>query len=81
MLGNKIVNEDRADAILLGCMTMSFSGLDKKLEKKLGVPVLNAGRVSLKTAESLLSMELSHSKKTYPFPAKLKIKKSSKKRA
>ena len=81
ILGNKIVNEDRADAILLGCMTMSFSGLDKKLEKKLGVPVLNAGRVSLKTAESLMSMELSHSKKTYPFPAKLKVKESSKKRA
>ena len=53
-------------------MTMSFSGLDKKLEKKLGIPVLNAGRVSLKTAESLLSMGISHSKKTYPFPSKLK---------
>ncbi|MDC6448045.1 aspartate/glutamate racemase family protein [Alphaproteobacteria bacterium] len=78
-LGEKIVNEDRADAILLGCMTMSFSGLDKKLEKKLGIPVLNAGRVSLKMAESLLSMEMSHSKKTYPFPPKLKIAKISRK--
>ena len=53
-LADKIVNEDRADAILLGCMTMSFSGLDKKIEKKTGIPVLNAGRTSLKFAESLL---------------------------
>ena len=81
-LADKIVNEDRADAILLGCMTMSFSGLDKKIEKKTGIPVLNAGRTSLKFAESLLSMDLSHSKLTYPFPPKLaKTQKEKKKRA
>lgn len=79
-LGEKIVKKDRADAILLGCMTMSFSGLDKKLEKKLGIPVLNAGRVSLKMAESLLSMQISHSKNTYPFPPKLLSKQRSKKK-
>ena len=81
-LADKIVNEDRADAILLGCMTMSFSGLDKKIEKKTGIPVLNAGRTSLKFAESLLSMDLSHSKITYPFPPKLaKTQKEKKKSA
>ena len=73
-LAQKIVKEDRADAILFGCMTMSFAGLDKKLEDKIGIPVLNAGRVSLKIAESLVSMEISHSKQAYPFPAKLKKK-------
>lgn len=71
-LGKKIVDDDMADCILFGCMTMSFAGLDKKLEDKLGIPVLNAGRVALKNAESLVSMEISHSKKAYPFPTKLK---------
>ena len=80
-LGEKIVKEDRADAILFGCMTMSFSGLDKKLEDKLGIPVLNAGRVALKQAESLISMDISHSKMAYPFPEKLKKKKLKKKKA
>ena len=80
-LGEKIVEEDRAEAILFGCMTMSFAGLDKKLQDKLGVPVLNAGSVGLKAAESFLSMDLSHSKRAYPFPAKLKNKKINKKKA
>jgi allantoin racemase len=80
-LGEKIVKEDRADAILFGCMTMSFSGLDKKLEDKLGIPVLNAGRVALKQAESLISMNISHSKMAYPFPEKLKKKKLKKRKA
>ena len=77
-LGEKIVKEDMGDAILFGCMTMSFAGLDKKLEDKLGIPVLNAGRVALKTAESLISMKISHSKNAYPFPAKLVKKKKNK---
>ena len=80
-LGEKIVKEDRADAILFGCMTMSFSCLDKKLEDKLGIPVLNAGRVALKQAESLISMNISHSKMAYPFPEKLKKKKLKKRKA
>jgi allantoin racemase len=76
-LGKKIVKEDRADSVLFGCMTMSFAGLEKKLEKEIGIPVLNAGRVALKTLESMISMEISHSEKAYPYPAKLKnIKKN-----
>lgn len=76
-LGKKIVKEDRADSILFGCMTMSFAGLEKKLEKEIGIPVLNAGRVALKTLESLISMKISHSETAYPYPEKLKnIKKN-----
>ena len=76
-LGKKIVKEDKADSILFGCMTMSFAGLEKKLEKEIGIPVLNAGRVALKTLESLISMKISHSETAYPYPEKLKnIKKN-----
>ena len=76
-LGKKIVKEDRADSVLFGCMTMSFAGLEKKLEKEIGIPVLNAGRVALKTLESMISMEISHSVTAYAYPVKLKkIKKN-----
>ncbi len=78
-IGKQITKEDRADSVLFGCMTMSFAGLEKKLEDEIGIPVLNAGRVALKTAESLISMSLSHSKLAYPFPTKLKKNKQRKK--
>ena len=77
-IGKKIVKEDRSDSILFGCMTMSFAGLEKKLEKEIGIPVLNAGRVALKTIESMISMNISHSKTAYPYPAKLKKIKNNK---
>ena len=76
-LGKQIVKEDRADCILFGCMTMSFAGLEKKLEKELEIPVLNAGRVALKTLESMLSMGLKHSEIAYPYPVKLNSKKKT----
>ena len=76
-LGKQIVKEDRADCILFGCMTMSFAGLEKKLEKELEIPVLNAGRVALKTLESTLSMGLKHSEIAYPYPVKLNSKKKT----
>ena len=74
----KIVKEDRADSILFGCMTMSFAGLEKRLEKEIGIPVLNAGRVALKTIESMISMDISHSDTAYPYPVKLKKIKNNK---
>jgi len=77
-IGKKIVKEDRADSILFGCMTMSFAGLEKRLEKEIGIPVLNAGRVALKTIESMISMDISHSDTAYPYPVKLKKIKNNK---
>ena len=65
-----------------GCIRVIEIEVAEKIEKKTGIPVLNAGRTSLKFAESLLSMDLSHSKITYPFPQKLaKTQKEKKKRA
>ena len=66
------VEEDRADALLFGCMTMSFLNMGDEIGAAVGVPVVNAGRAALKQAEMLVSMQLAHSKKAWPTPAKMR---------
>jgi len=65
------IKEDRADVILLGCMTMSFLDIADGISRALGTPVINAGKAALKHAETLVSMSLSHSKTAWPTPAKM----------
>lgn len=71
-VGRRAIKEDRADALVLGCMTMSFLGVATEAARALGVPVINAGLAALKSAESLVSMEMSHSKRAFPTPPKLR---------
>jgi allantoin racemase len=66
------VREDRADAFLFGCMTMSFLDMAEEISKAVGAPAVNAGRAALKHAETLVSMGLAHSKTAWPTPAKMK---------
>ncbi len=54
--GRKAIEEDGADVILLGCTGMS--NLDKKLEKKLKVPVLDGYACAVKMAEALYDYNL-----------------------
>jgi allantoin racemase len=68
----KAVREDRADAIVLGCMSMAFMGVSGRMQESLGVPVVNPAFVSLKLVEGLVGAGLTHSKKAYPFPPKMK---------
>jgi allantoin racemase len=65
------VKQDRADAFLFGCMTMSFLDLADEISAAVGAPAVNAGKAALKHAEMLVSMGLSHSKTAYPMPAKM----------
>lgn len=65
------VQQDRADALMFGCMTMSFLDMADDISAAVGVPVVNAAKAALKQAESWVSMGLSHSKKAYPTPAKM----------
>jgi allantoin racemase len=71
-VGREAVRRDRADALALGCMTMSFLGVADELADAIGIPVINAGLAALKAAESLVSQGLSHSKRAYPIPPKLR---------
>lgn len=65
------VKQDRADAFLFGCMTMSFLDMGDEIAAAVGAPAVNAGKAALKHAEMLVSMGISHSKKAYPLPAKM----------
>ena len=62
----KAIEEDGADTIILGCTGMS--GMAKGLQETLGIPVIDPTAASLKMAETLVDMELSQSKKAYPYP-------------
>ena len=62
----KAIDEDGADAIILGSTTMHQS--HKYLSERLEVPVLNPGLVAFKQCEMLLDLGLSHSKRTYATP-------------
>jgi allantoin racemase len=60
------VESDGADVIVLGCGGMSeFS---ETLEKQVGVPVIDGGKVAVKLAEDLVKLKLSQSKKAFPTP-------------
>ncbi len=67
----KATENDGAHVIVLGCTGMA--GLAEQLKLGLAkqgheVPVLDAMIVSLKIAESLIDMKISHSRLTYPQP-------------
>ena len=63
---NKCISEDGAEVICLGSTTMHEASL--WLAEKLPVPVINPGPLSYKIAETLISLNLSQSRKTYPKP-------------
>jgi allantoin racemase len=69
--GRIAVAEDRADTLVLGCMSMGFLGFAEAVRKELGIPVLDPVRVALKYAEALVGSELTHSRRAYMTPPKL----------
>ena len=58
------IDEDGADVILLGSTTMHQA--HAYLVNALEVPVINPGPLTYKMVESLLGLELSHSRRAYP---------------
>lgn len=59
-LARRMVEEDGAEVIIMGCAAMA--GYSDDLEQELGVPVLDPLKVSLKVAESLVDLGLTHSR-------------------
>lgn len=64
------VNEDKAHAIILGCM--GLYGLAKSLETKLNVPVIDPAVAGIRMAELFMDTGYFFSKKTYPLPYKMR---------
>jgi allantoin racemase len=63
------VEQDGADVLVLGCMSMAFlPGICEALGKRVGLPVVNPVVAALKTAEAVASMKLAHSKTAWPTP-------------
>lgn len=71
--GRLAVEQDGADILVLGCMSMAFLDVTSVLQERIGVPVVNPVIASLKTAEMVVTMGLSHSKTAYPMPPKMEI--------
>ena len=59
-LARRMVEEDGAEVIIMGCAAMAGYGDD--LERALGVPVLDPLKVTLKVTEALVDMGLIHSR-------------------
>lgn len=70
-VGRRCLEEDGADTLILGCMTMAFAERHLELQDKLGVPVVSPAHAALKYLEGLVSCGLRHSKLAYPVPPKL----------
>ena len=64
----KVVEEDGADTIVLGCGGML--GMEEKITKKLRVPVVVPGIAGLKVCEDLIEMGLAQSKRYFALPPK-----------
>ncbi|RNB87693.1 hydrogenase expression protein HupH [Brevibacillus fluminis] len=70
-IGKKAIQQDRADCLVLGCMSMGFLHVAEDMQEALSIPVINPAKTALKIAESLVSSGLTHSKKAYLLPPKL----------
>ena len=70
-VGKKAVKEDRADSLVLGCMSMGFLNVAEEIEQAVGVPVVNPSKVGLKVAEALIGSKLMHSKTAFATPIKI----------
>ena len=72
-VGRRCIEDDGADTLILGCMTMAFAERHSDLGEALGVPVISPAHASLKLLEALVGAGLRHSKRAYPVPPKLAV--------
>jgi allantoin racemase len=60
LAGKKAIKEDKAEVIIIG--SGPLAGYGKRIEAKLGVPVIDPTLVAIKIMEGLIDLELKHSK-------------------
>lgn len=70
-VGKKAIEKDRAEVLILGCMSMGFLDVAEQMMGELKVPVINPSKAGLKFAEALISCRLTHSRKGYMTPPKM----------
>ncbi|WP_053206504.1 aspartate/glutamate racemase family protein [Jiangella muralis] len=69
--GRLAVEQDGADVLVLGCMSMGFLDVAEQMTEELGVPVVNPSRAGLHAAESTVAQGLTHSRRAYMTPPKI----------
>ena len=67
-VGRRCIEEDGADVLVMGCMSMAFMGLERELSDRLAAPVVSPVLAALKTAELMLDMGVSHARTAWPSP-------------
>lgn len=65
-------DEDGADCVILGCLSLAFQLFDRELAKVLGIPVINPAISGLKQLEGMVAAGIAHSKKAYQIPPKFR---------
>jgi allantoin racemase len=70
--GKRAVEEHGACSVTYGCMSMGFLMVDEKLTEEIDVPAVNPVKAAVKTAETLIDLGLTHTKKAYPVPPSLR---------
>lgn len=76
-VGLAAVEEDGADTLILGCMSMAFHGIERELSGRIGVPVVNPVPASLMLAELFVRCGLRHSQMAYPLSTPPRILKAA----
>jgi allantoin racemase len=66
--GRRCIDDDGADVLVMGCMSMAFMGVERELSRRLSAPVVSPVLAALKTAETLLDLGLTHSRNAWPSP-------------
>lgn len=69
--GRLAVENDGADTLVLGCMSMGFLDVAERMTTELGVPVINPSRAALHMAEATLALGLTQSRKAFMTPPKM----------
>lgn len=63
----EMILEDSCEVVILG--SGGLSGYNETLQERIGIPILDPGQVTLKTAEMMVEMNISHSKlRKFAFP-------------
>ncbi|SJM32263.1 aspartate/glutamate racemase family protein [Mesorhizobium delmotii] len=68
-LANRCIEEDGAELLVFGCASMSL--LTDELQPRIGVPIINSVKLSLRAAEMMVGAGLTHSPVTFPQPVKI----------
>ena len=67
-VGTQAVEEDGAEALFPGCMSLSFAQRHEEIQDRVGVPFLDPATIALEQANVWARHGISQSKSTYPSP-------------